>query len=42
MGIDEIMKKDNLPFITNDSIKNLVLKFREEREKEMFEKKGYL
>ena len=39
IGIDEILKKDNLPFITNDSIKNLVLKFREEREKEMLEKK---
>ena len=33
MGIDEILKKDNLPFITNDSINNLVIKFREEREK---------
>ena len=39
MGIDEILKKDNIPLITNDSIKNLILKFREEREKEMFEKK---
>ena len=39
MGIDEILKKDNIPLITNDSIKNLILKFREEREKEMLEKK---
>ena len=42
MGINEMLKKDNLPLITNDSIKNLIIKFREEREKEMIENKSYL
>ena len=39
MGINEMLKKDNLPLITNDSIKNMILKFREEREKEKKEKR---
>ena len=39
MGINEIVKKNNLPLITNDSIKNFILKFREEREKEINEKR---
>lgn len=39
MGINEMIKKDNLPLITNDSLKNMILKFRKEREKEMLEKR---
>ena len=34
-----MLKKDNLPSITNDSIKNLIIKFREEWKKEMTEKR---
>ena len=41
MGINEIVKKKNLPLITNDTIKNLILKFRNEREKEMNEKRVF-
>ena len=33
MGINEIIKKRNLPLITNDTIRNLIIKFRSEREK---------
>ena len=38
-GINEMMKKDNLSLITNDSIRNLIVKFREERQKELIDKK---
>ena len=38
-GINEMMKKDNISLITNDSIRNLIVKFRAEREKELNEKK---
>ena len=41
MGINEIVKKKNLPLITNDTIKNLIIKFRNEREKEMNEKRVF-
>ena len=41
MGINEIVKKKNLPLITNDTIKNLILKFRNEREKEIGVKRVY-
>ena len=41
MGINEIVKKKNLPLITNDTIKNLILKFRKEREKEISEKRVF-
>ena len=41
MGINEIVKKQNLPLITNDTIRNLILKFRSEREKEINEKKFF-
>ena len=41
MGINEIVKKKNLPLITNDTIKNLIIKFRNEREKEMSEKRVF-
>ena len=39
MGINEMIKKNNLPLITNDSLKNMIIKFRKEREKEMLEKR---
>ena len=39
MGINEILKKDNLPLITNDNIRNLVLRFNEDREKEILGKR---
>ena len=35
MGINEILKKDNLPLITNDNIRKLVIRFNEDREKEI-------
>ena len=38
-GINEMMKKDNISLITNDSIRNLIVKFRADREKELNEKK---
>ena len=38
-GINEMMKKDNISLITNDKIRNLIVKFRAEREKEISEKK---
>ena len=41
MGINEIVKKKNLPLITNDTIKNLIIKFRNEREKKMNEKRVF-
>ena len=41
MGINEIIKKENLPLIMNTSIKNMIIKFREEREKEILEKKFF-
>ena len=39
ININDMMKKDNLPYITNNSIKNIILKFKEEREKERNEKR---
>ena len=39
IGINEMVKKDNVSLISNDSIRQLLLKFREEQEKEMIEKK---
>ena len=41
MGINEIVKKKNLPLITNDTIKNLIIKFRNERKKEINEKRTF-
>ena len=38
-GINEMMKKDNISLITDDSIRNLIVKFRADREKELNEKK---
>ena len=38
-GINEMMKKDNISLITNESIRNLIVKFRADREKELNEKK---
>jgi len=38
-GINEMMKKDNISLITNHSIRNLIVKFRADREKELNEKK---
>ena len=38
-GINEMMKKDNISLITNDKIRNLIVTFRAEREKEISEKK---
>ena len=37
--INEMVKKDNVSLVTNDSIRKLLVKFREEREKEMNERK---
>jgi len=39
ININDMMKKNNLPYITNNSIKNIILKFKEEREKERNEKR---
>ena len=39
IDINDMMKKNNLPYITNNSIKNIILKFKEEREKERNEKR---
>mgnify|MGYP002868435095 FL=1 len=39
IDINEMVKKDNASLITNDSIRKLLVKFREEREKEMNERK---
>jgi len=39
LGINEIVKKDYASLITNDSIRDLILKFRQEREREYNEKK---
>ena len=38
-GINEMMKKDNISLITNDTIRNLIVKFRADREKELNDKK---
>jgi len=39
LGINELVKKDYASLITNDSIRDLILKFRQEREREYNEKK---
>lgn len=39
IGINEILKKNNLSLITNSTLKNIIIKFREERKKENDEKK---
>ena len=39
IGINEIIKKNNLSLITNNKIKNIIIKFREEKQKEIEEKK---
>ena len=39
IDINEMVKKDNVSLISNDSLRNLIIKFREEREKELTEKK---
>ena len=39
LGINDMVRKDNVSLISNDSIRNLILKFREEREKEISERK---
>ena len=39
IGINEILKKNNLSLITNNTLKNIIIKFREERQKELEEKK---
>ena len=39
ININDMMKKNNLPYITDNSIKNIILKFKEEREKERNEKR---
>ena len=39
IGIDEIVKKNNLSLITNNTIKNIIIRFRAERQKELDEKK---
>ena len=39
IGINDIVKKDKASLITNDSIRDMILKFRQEREKEYHEKK---
>ena len=39
IGINEIVKKNNLSLITNYKIRNIIIKFREERQKEIEEKK---
>ena len=38
-GINEMMKKDNISLITNETIRNLIVKFRADREKELNDKK---
>ena len=39
IGINEIVKKNNLSLITNNKIRNIIIRFREERQKEIEEKK---
>ena len=39
IGINEIVKKNNLSLITNNSLKNIIIRFREERKRELDEKK---
>ena len=39
IGINEMVKKGNISLITNDTIRNLILKFRQEYEREFNEKK---
>ena len=39
IGIKEIMKENNLSLITNNKLKDIIIKFREERKKENEEKK---
>lgn len=39
IGINEIIKKNNLSLITNNKLRNIILKFREERLKQLEEKK---
>ena len=39
IGIKEIMKENNLSLITNNALKDIIIKFREERKKENEEKK---
>ena len=40
IGINEITKKNNLSLITNNNLRNIILKFREERQKGLEEKKA--
>ena len=39
IGINEIVKKNNLSLITNYNLKKIIIKFRDERQKEIEEKK---
>ena len=39
IGINEILKKNNLSLITNNALKNIIIKFREDRQREKEERK---